>query len=292
MINLFKNNSNLFQWTPSFSVLPTWNFITSLFTRFALNKGLGSGSETQAIDIEKRKHLIKQQLGQEISFPESSSNLEGMFFKVENAKKTVLLCTGSHSSYEKDAIPMIRAFRSMDCNVMAFNYAGFGKSQGKKTIDGISKSVEAAYQYLHNQGYKDKSIVVWGYSLGGYAAADVGTRHPINVVIDRGFCSMDEVAYTIAPLGLRTIAKAIFQKYAPFNTIEKIKKCKGVVYIAQGRKDLIMVKDIHGKKFEELTQEHPNNIKYYEVDSYHTHDNKVWFSKDSRDRPTAESFVT
>lgn len=268
--------------------------IVYLASRFAAYQGLGSERETRKIDEKKRAQLLAKH-GETIKFGlEGQPILEGMYFhsnQEQKNAKTILLCTGSHRSYEFYALPMIAALRSMGHHVMVFNYEGFGKSEGTPSEDGVYRSIEAAYQYLKQEKHcEDKSIVAWGYSLGSGAVSDLASKHPLDMVIDRGFSSMSQVAYQTAPQFCQTIAKIIFIMGAYFNNLSKIRKAKGNILIAQGDHDFMMTKAEHGQKLHEAVAKNKKAI-FLEVDSGHHHnDAEVWFSK-GKEREAIDKFL-
>lgn len=246
-------------------------------SQFTSKKGLGTDVEATHVDEGKREQLLNLG-GQEISFGfKDEPVLEGMFFETSANAKTILLCTGSHFSYEKYAVPMIEAFKSMGCNVMLFNYEGFGNSKGERTEEGVYRSVEAAYQYLKQEKkLKDENIVAWGYSLGSGAVSELASKHKIDIAIDRGFSSMSEVAYQIVPNGQKTIARILFIIGTHFDNLSKLKKAKGNILIAQGINDNVMKEEFHGRYLKEAISNNPKAT-YAEVDTGHHHKDQVWF---------------
>lgn len=259
----------------------------------ASSAGLGNETTLRDIDEEKRLELLSLG-GQGIRFGfEGKPLLEGMFFQANRSNpnaKTVLVCTGSHLSYEKYAVPMVKALKSMGHNVMVFNYEGFGNSEGTRSEEGIYRSVEAAYQYLKQEKKcGDENIVGWGYSLGSAAASDLAAKHKVDVVIDRGFSSMSEVAYHEAPWGLKTIAKTIFLVGAHFDNLSKLKKSSGNILIAQGVQDTKMKEEFHGKYLKNAVSNNQYAI-YRQVQSAHIHSDEVWFGI-GEDRAVVEQFL-
>ena len=260
----------------------------------ASSEGLGNEATIRDVDQEKRSQLLSLG-GQEILFGfQGKPLLEGMFFQANppnpNAK-TVLVCAGSHLSYENYTVPMVQALKSMGHNVMVFNYEGFGNSEGTKSEEGIYRSVEAAYQYLKQEKKcGDENIVGWGYSLGSAAVSDLASKHRVDIVIDRGFSSMSEVAYHEAPRSLKTIAKIIFLVGAHFDNLSKLKKLSGNVLIAQGMQDTTMVNERHGEFLKNAVSNNQYAV-FRQVDSAHQHADQVWFGI-GEDREVVERFLS
>lgn len=244
--------------------------------------GIGNKDDLKRIDDRKRGDLLALG-GQEIRFGfEKDALLEGMFFQTDpfsDSQKTILVCAGSHRSYENYTIPMVQAFKSMGYNVLLFNYEGFGNSEGEASEEGVYRSVEAAYQYLRQEKHcEEDQIVAWGYSLGSGAVADLGLRHKVDLVIDRGFSSMSDIAYQVAPQGRKMIAKIVFMIGAYFDNLSKLKRCSGRLFIAQGLQDATMKVESQGAIFKKLVEESKNSSAYVEVESAHEHSaDSVWF---------------
>jgi hypothetical protein len=124
----------------------------------------------------------------------------------------------------------------------------------------------------------DESIVAWGYSLGSGAVSELAIKHPVDVVIDRGFSSMGAVAYDTAPTGLKTVAKVMFVVGSHFNNCDKLVKAEGSIFVAQGILDTTMKQESHGEKLKKLAEKNQNII-YKEVNSRHAHGAVVWFQE-------------
>ena len=248
-------------------------------TAYALEQGLGSPEVTTVIEKTYREDL-KAMGGNEVIFSmPGNPKLEGMFFEGNPLKKpnhkTILLCTGSHHSFEYYAVPMVQAFLDMGHRVMTFNYEGFGASEGEISEKNVYRSTEAAYQYLKEiKKCDDKSLIGWGYSLGSGAVTELATKHPINIVIDRGFSSMSTVAATEAPKLLKTAAKVLFITCAHFDNERKLQFVKGNIFIAQGDEDP-MTEELHGHR---LAAAGGKNAFYAKVSSAHANAETCWFA--------------
>lgn len=260
-------------------------------SKFTSSRGICPPPKARLSHPELQKAL-KELNGEEIRFGfHQGSILEGMFFNPLaplTKPKTVLICAGSGAPYEFCVIPMVKEFLSMGHRVMVFNYEGVGKSEGNRSENGVYRSTEAAYQYLKQvKEFNDDEIVAWGYSLGSGAVSNLAQKHKIDVVLDRGFSTMSEVAAQMAPKGLKTIARLLFFIGSHFNNLKKLKKAKGRIFIAQGTQDWMMDEHLHGKKLHNAL---PHAI-FKRVNSSHGHDHNIWFSKGA-DREFIRQFLT
>jgi len=54
----------------------------------------------------------------------------------------------------------------LGANVLSVDYRGYGDSEGKPTVQGVSRDARTAWDYLISQGAKPSDIVILGHSLG------------------------------------------------------------------------------------------------------------------------------
>lgn len=85
----------------------------------------------------------------------------------------------------------------MGVNVVVWNYRGYGRSTGGRTISptAIMKDGEKVYQYVRSNLVQGK-LGVHGESLGGCAASYIARKCKVDFVfVDRTFASLVDVAY-------------------------------------------------------------------------------------------------
>lgn len=226
-------------------------FIGHLAIKKVATKAGIASTEAKTIDKKNREILEMRKDAKEISFGfQGGPKLEGMLFGFDQEKqentKTILLCTGSHDSFESYAVPMVAALREQNYRVMVFNYEGFGKSEGSPSEKGVYRSAEAAYYYLKEiQNCTDEEIVGWGYSLGSAAVTHLAEKGLQKAVLDRPISTMAVAAedeldkYLPENLpkflskDLKKITKKVFEKHAHFDNLSKVSKFKEGVLIAQ-----------------------------------------------------------
>lgn len=264
-----------------------------IFTATACYFGMGSVSEIKVRNAPLRT-ILREQGGEEVRFGFSGQPvLEGMYFRAENAHpntKTILLCTGSHRPYEYYAPAMVRALKEMGHHVLIFNYAGYGDSEGNRSEESVYQSIEAAYQFLRQvKGCPDHSIIGWGYSMGS-AVIDLATKHPIDIVVDRGFTSMAEVAAELFPWPLSLVPKMIFKVGAHFDNLSRIGKIRGNVFIAEGNQD--KMKGFGMNLRDAALKTIPSHqVTYKLVNSAHFHNAEVWFGVNSDDKLAIKNYL-
>ena len=95
----------------------------------------------------------------------------------------------------------MRAIAAAGSALLMLDYRGYGKSEGKPSERGLYADADAAYQWLIDQGYAAKQIVIHGESLGAAVAVELAARQPCaGVVLEAPFNSAAQVAASVLPL--------------------------------------------------------------------------------------------
>lgn len=129
------------------------------------------------------------------------NTIHGWYCPHSSAKTTILFChgNGEHVAYLADELEFLR--QRYSANVFAFDYRGYGKSEGKPFQAGILADAETAHAWLADRaGIQPNEIVPWGRSLGGAVAVHVASKYGAKgLVLDRTFGSMVDVASSHFP---------------------------------------------------------------------------------------------
>jgi abhydrolase domain-containing protein 17 len=103
-----------------------------------------------------------------------------------------LLC--SHGNAEDIGLtrPSLELMREHGYAVFAYDYRGYGTSQGKPSEKGCYQDAEAAYAYLVEQLHVPADrIIAHGRSLGGALAVYVASREPVaGLILESAFLSV------------------------------------------------------------------------------------------------------
>jgi hypothetical protein len=100
---------------------------------------------------------------------------------------------------------------------------------------------------------------------------------------------MSEVAYQTAANCTKSLARFVFFVGARFDNEDRLKKIKGNVFIAQGKDDLTMKLNPHGKLLEEAILHNPKAV-FRVVNSAHANGDEVWFEK-GEDKESIQEFL-
>lgn len=180
----------------------------------------------------------------------------------------LLICHGNAGNLSEFDRPIHYAgLRQLGLNILAFDYRGYGESEGVPTEQGLYRDADAAYRYLREEvGVPANRIVVFGHSLGSAVAVDLASRVPTAGLIVEG-----------APTSVRQRGQELYP-YIPvrwiagtrFDSIDKISKvlvpklflhAKGdeVIPLAHGRrlyqaasppKEFVELRGGHGDAFD------------------------------------------
>ncbi len=113
-------------------------------------------------------------------------------------------------------------------SVFAYDYHGYGASQGRPSEKTVYLDIDAAYDYLTDSlKIPPDQIIAHGLSLGGAIACDLASRRPLaGLIIESSFVS----AYRV----LTRIPLLLFDK---FISIDKIRRVACPVLVLHGDKD-------------------------------------------------------
>jgi len=120
------------------------------------------------------------------------------------------------------------------CNVLVFDYAGYGKSEGNPTAPGILDDGLAALAFLNEQeGIPTDQVIVWGFSLGGAVAIDLASKHEVRaLIVESSFTSLADMGRVLIPF-----LPAEFLLWEKLSSIKKIGNIHSPVFISHGRSD-------------------------------------------------------
>lgn len=78
-----------------------------------------------------------------------------------------------------DRVGKLRLFHDLGLSVLAFDYRGYGASQGKPSEDGTAHDMDAAVTHVRDsRGVPLDRTVFYGESLGGAVVIEAATRFP------------------------------------------------------------------------------------------------------------------
>ncbi len=124
------------------------------------------------------------------------------------AQLAILFCHGNAGNISH-RLALYDLLLSAGVNVFAFDYRGYGKSEGQPGEYGTYLDGQAAYQWLRAKGFADTNIIVFGESLGGAIATEVAVREKVGgLILQSTFSSVPDIGAEIFPwLPVRWLGK-------------------------------------------------------------------------------------
>ncbi len=127
-----------------------------------------------------------------------------------------------------DIRPFLERLHSWGFSVFAYDYRGYGTSDGSPSEGNAYQDADAAYLYLTQQLKIDPNkIIIYGRSLGGGSATELATRYPIaGLILESTFTSAFRV---VVPFPLLPFDK--------FSILDKLPKVNAPVLVIHGKAD-------------------------------------------------------
>jgi hypothetical protein len=136
----------------------------------------------------------------------------------------LLICHGNAGNLSEFDRPVHYAgLRQLGLNLLAFDYRGYGESDGAPSEDGLYRDAQAAYRYLRETlGIPADRIIVFGHSLGSAVAIDLVSRAPsAGLIVEGAFTSAVDRGQELYPyIPVRWVATS------RFSSIDKISEIR------------------------------------------------------------------
>jgi fermentation-respiration switch protein FrsA (DUF1100 family) len=120
--------------------------------------------------------------------------------------------------------------------VFAFDYRGYGRSEGTPSEQGVLADARAARRWLaEREGVAEQDIVLYGRSLGGGVAVDLAAKDSARaLILESTFTSLPAVANDALPLWPGVI---MLNRY---NSLAKIGDYHGPLLMSHGDADEVI----------------------------------------------------
>jgi fermentation-respiration switch protein FrsA (DUF1100 family) len=155
------------------------------------------------------------------------TKLSAIYLPNATAKYTIIYAHGNAEDLG-DIKSTLQRINKLNFNVFAYDYRGYGTSEGTPTEENAYKDINSAYSYVTNTlKIQPQKIIVYGRSVGGGSTVDLAARKPVaGLIVESSFSSafLVKIPFKILP----------FDK---FNNLEKIKTVKCPVLVMHGKAD-------------------------------------------------------
>jgi len=166
-----------------------------------------------------------------------SVKLHGWWIPNANAKFTFLAFHGNAGNVA-DRASVYEFLRDTPANVLALEYRGYGRSEGKPSEAGFYRDADAAYAYLANERKLDpNTIISFGQSLGTAVAAHLAAGHTVGgVLLEAPFLS----AASVARKSFWFLPGTGLLAYSQFDTKARLKEIRAPILIVHCREDAVL----------------------------------------------------
>lgn len=126
---------------------------------------------------------------------------------------------------------LMQEWHAMGFAVFAYDYRGYGTSQGNPTEIGAYQDINAAYQYLTQKlKISPAQIIVYGRSVGSGPSVDLASREPVaGLILESPFLT-----------AFRVVTHIPIVPFDKFANLHKIKKVQCPVLIMHGSVDQVI----------------------------------------------------
>ena len=136
----------------------------------------------------------------------------------------------SHGNGEDigDDLPILEEFRRAGFAVFAYDYNGYGQSEGKPSEAAVYRDVEAAFDFLTGRLHvPPEQVIAFGHSLGAAAAIHLAASRPVaGLIAQAPFLS-----------AFRVLTRVQILPWDRFDNVRAIRRVHCPVLIAHGRRD-------------------------------------------------------
>lgn len=155
--------------------------------------------------------------------------------KSGQSNSVVLICHGNAGNISH-RLDLYELLHGLGLNVFAFDYRGYGRSQGTPSEEGTYLDTRAAHRWLTSKGYASTNIIALGESLGGAMAAELAMTEPLRgIILQSTFTSIPDVGAELFPFLPVKLISTI-----RYDTVAKLPRVQVPVLIIHSRDDSII----------------------------------------------------
>jgi hypothetical protein len=165
------------------------------------------------------------------------TKLHAWWIPSEKAKFTFLAFHGNAGNIT-DRAPIYGFLRDTPGNVLALEYRGYGRSEGKPSESGLYRDAITAYDYLIKVKHIDpKTIISFGQSLGTAVATHLASERQVGaVILEAPFPS----AARLAKLIFHFLPGLAFLVRGQFDTQTRVQEIRAPIFIVHCRQDPVL----------------------------------------------------
>lgn len=158
------------------------------------------------------------------------------WYAAPQGKSRVVVLFHGNGGGVADLSPWAERFRARGYGVLLADYRGYSGNPGTPSEDGIYQDARGVLAWLAAQGFSERDIVLFGWSLGTGVAVQMATEHhPAALILLAPYTSLVDVAaaqYRIFPVRFLMLDR--------FDSIAKIRDTGAPIFIAHGEADEVV----------------------------------------------------
>lgn len=156
------------------------------------------------------------------------------FYRPNPESKQAILWLHGNAENIGYGLPQMRTLAKVGVNILAVDYRGYGKSEGKPDEAGVYRDADAAYDYLvKERHFRPDDIVIYGHSLGGAVAINLASRRPCGgLIVQSSFTNAQAMTREIFALPL-----VGYLVKSRFNSQRRIRNVHAPILIVHGTHD-------------------------------------------------------
>ncbi len=176
-----------------------------------------------------------------VRFPTSDGlSLSGWYFPAPTNSPRhdlAVLINHGNAGNVSHRLSLYRLLLDLGVHVFAYDYRGYGQSEGQPSESGTYRDADAALAWLQSRGFPPNRIVAHGESLGGGVASELALRHPDlrGLILRSTFTSIPDLGRELFPfLPVRLLATI------QYDTRSKLPRIRVPVLILHSREDTLI----------------------------------------------------
>jgi hypothetical protein len=176
-----------------------------------------------------------------LTLASGKAHLSAVYLPNPSAGYTLLFSHGNAEDIGDD-LPLLDEFRRAGFAVLAYDYRGYGTSDGVSSEESVYQDVDSAYEYVTGTLHvPPERIIAFGRSLGCAAAIHLAATHPVaGLVVEAPFLS-----------AFRVLTRVRLLPWDKFDNASRIRRVHCPVLVIHGRADSV-VPWWHGERIYQL----------------------------------------
>lgn len=174
------------------------------------------------------------------------TELHGWYFEQSESKHTVLLSHGNTGNLAGRPA-LLESVLKTGASLLVYDYRGFGKSNGRPSVEGVIDDACSAYDFLLAEKKKEsREIVLYGESLGAAISCQLSIRRKVQgLILQSGFASITKISKHHIPL--MHVYPSVLYPQPLLDNVAILKNGHPPLLVVHGHRDSV-VPFSHGKE--------------------------------------------